>query len=73
MENEIALLMIVLAIWGILNLILFFKIWGMTNNVKRLADKFAPEQQEPDTDKEEIALDDDAQPISITKDGGLNL
>ena len=51
MENEIALLMIVLAIWGILNLILFFKIWGMTNNVKRLADKFAPEQREPDTDK----------------------
>ena len=46
---------------------------GMTNNVKRLADKFAPEQQEPDTDKEETALDDDAQPISITKDGGLNL
>lgn len=45
----------------------------MTNNVKRLADKFAPEQQEPDTDKEETALDDDAQPISITKDGGLNL
>lgn len=73
MENGIALLMIVLAIWGILNLILFFKIWGMTNNVKRLADKFAPEQQEPDTDKEETALDDDAQPISITKDGGLNL
>ena len=73
MENEIALLMIVLAIWAILNLILFFKIWGMTNNVKRLADKFAPEQQEPDTDKEETALDDDAQPISITKDGGLNL
>lgn len=73
MENEIALLMIVLAIWGILNLILFFKIWDMTNNVKRLADKFAPEQQEPDTDKEETALDDDAQPISITKDGGLNL
>lgn len=73
MENEIALLMIVLAIWGILNLILFFKIWGMTNNVKRLADKFVPEQQEPDTDKEETALDDDAQPISITKDGGLNL
>lgn len=73
MENEIALLMIVLAIWGILNLILFFKIWGMTNNVKRLADKFAPEQQKPDTDKEETALDDDAQPISITKDGGLNL
>ena len=73
MENEIALRMIVRAIWGSLNLILFFKIWGMTNNVKRLADKFAPEQQEPDSDKEETALDDDAQPISITKDGGLNL
>ena len=68
-----ALLFTIAIVGWILSVILFFKIWGMTNNVKRLADKFAPEQQEPDTDKEETALDDDAQPISITKDGGLNL
>lgn len=31
---------IVIFIFGILNLILFFKIWGMTNNVKKLAQRF---------------------------------
>lgn len=29
-------------IWGILNIILFFKIWGACNNIKRIADKYAP-------------------------------
>ena len=29
-------LSIIVLIWGILNIILFFKIWGMTNDVKEL-------------------------------------
>lgn len=29
---------IILTIWAILNIILFFKIWGMTNDVKKLKD-----------------------------------
>ncbi len=36
-------------IWGILSIILFFKVWGMTNDIKRIADKIAPkENQLPD-------------------------
>lgn len=31
---------IILLIFGVLQIILFFKIWGMTNDVKRLANKF---------------------------------
>lgn len=31
---------IILFIFGVLQIILFFKIWGMTNDVKRLANKF---------------------------------
>lgn len=31
---------IILIIFGVLQIILFFKIWGMTNDVKRLANKF---------------------------------
>lgn len=33
---------ILAVIWGILCLILFFKIWGACNNIKRIADKYAP-------------------------------
>ena len=30
-------------VWGILCIILFFKIWGACNNIKRLANKYAPD------------------------------
>lgn len=40
MENYIVFVSIVALIWGILNIILFFKIWEMTNDVKKLANKF---------------------------------
>ena len=45
-------------IWGILNTILFFKVWNACNNVKRIADKYAPEiinQRTPET-REEIDM-----------------
>lgn len=29
--------------WGILNIILFFKLWGACNNIKRIANKYAPD------------------------------
>ena len=32
----ILVLMIVLLVWGILEVILFFKVWGMTNNVEKI-------------------------------------
>lgn len=33
-------LTIVLLIFGVLQIILFFKVWGMTNDVKKLTNKF---------------------------------
>lgn len=33
-------LTIILLIFGVLQIILFFKVWGMTNDVKRLTNKF---------------------------------
>lgn len=30
-------------IWAVLNIILFFKLWGACNNIKRIADKYDPE------------------------------
>ena len=45
-------------IWGILNIILFFKVWNACNNVKRIADKYAPEitnQRTPET-RDEIDM-----------------
>ncbi len=46
---------IIAIVWGVLNIVLFFKIWGMCNNVNRLANHFCknssketvPESQTP--------------------------
>lgn len=32
------ILIAVLSVWGILEIVLFFKIWGMTNNIKEIKD-----------------------------------
>lgn len=29
--------------WAVLNVILFFKLWGACNDIKRIADKYAPD------------------------------
>ena len=39
MEGLMTFTGIVMIAFGILQIILFFKVWGMTNDVKRLADK----------------------------------
>ena len=33
-------------VWAILSIILFFKIWGMCDDVRALRNKFAPKQKE---------------------------
>lgn len=40
MENMLTFTGIVIIIFGILQIILFFKVWEMTNDVKTLKDKF---------------------------------
>lgn len=42
---EILLPIIALA-WAILNIILFFKIWGACDDIRRIADKYDPEGKE---------------------------
>lgn len=39
MEDMISFVSVVIIIFGILQIILFFKIWGMTNNVQRINNK----------------------------------
>lgn len=34
---------VIAIVWAVLNIILFFKLWGACNNIKRIADKFDPE------------------------------
>lgn len=34
---------IIAAVWGILCIILFFKVWRACNDIKRIADKYAPD------------------------------
>ncbi len=42
MIGSIGLFEILLLGWSILCVILFFKIWGACNDIKRLAEKYAP-------------------------------
>ena len=40
MNDTFTFIAVVLAIWGILEIILFFKVWMMTDNVEKLKNKF---------------------------------
>ena len=42
MEGFLVLVYVVMFVWGILNIILFFKLWGMTNDVKDIKDYLCP-------------------------------
>ena len=44
--NDLNLLAIMLIIFGILQIILFFKLWIMTNDVAAIRRKFAPQVEE---------------------------
>lgn len=39
MEQFIVILYVIMFVWGVLNIILFFKIWIMTNNVSAIRNK----------------------------------
>lgn len=39
-------LTIVLLIFGVLQIILFFKIWGMTNDIREIRDKYLKDEDE---------------------------
>lgn len=43
MESFIAIVVIV---WSILCLVLFFKLWGMTNDVKKILEMITPKQED---------------------------
>ena len=49
-DGWIAFYGIVFLIFAVLQIILFFKVWGMTNNVKKLKQKFV-ETEKPDTNE----------------------
>lgn len=39
-------LTIILLIFGVLQIILFFKVWGMTNDIKEIRNKYLKEEDE---------------------------
>ena len=70
--DNIAMFIVALVIiWVILNIILFFKIWGMTNDVNRIKEKMIPCNQ--DTMDEQITRlhvigkDDECEKIILSK------
>lgn len=57
MEDFIALVLIV---FGILQIILFFKIWGMTNNVKEMRDYFLSGKDAMEMEDEESKAEEES-------------
>ena len=47
---------IICVIWGVLNIVLFFKVWGMCDNIARLTEKIAPNVKENIENKKEINI-----------------
>ena len=45
MEGITLLVSIILIVFGVLQIILFFKLWGMTNDIRKLKDHFVPESK----------------------------
>ena len=60
---------LVCIIFGILNIILFFKVWGMCNDVKRMADHFCGSNYAPKYNFSSVNLADgkDARKAMITE------
>ena len=42
----INLLTIILLVFGVLQIILFFKVWGMTNDIKEIRNKYLKDEDE---------------------------
>ena len=57
MEGLLVIVWILGIVWSILCIILFFKVWGMCNNVKRLTDRLCddlPYNQKPYSGHEQV-------------------
>nr|DAL04440.1 MAG TPA: ATP synthase B/B' [Caudoviricetes sp.] len=48
-------LTIVLLIFGVLQIILFFKVWGMTNDIKEIRNKYLKDEDEKRRQEAEYA------------------
>lgn len=45
MEPEDLITLVIYVVWGILSIILFFKVWGMTNDVRELRNKYVVDEK----------------------------
>lgn len=54
MIGSFTFLEIIYLIWGVLCIILFFKVWSACNCINRIADKYAPIKKEKFNTREDI-------------------
>lgn len=47
MEAITIIVALIFIVFGVLQIILFFKMWSMTNDVRRIADKLTPSMEQP--------------------------
>lgn len=52
------LISVIALIWAVLNIILFFKLWGACNNIKRIADKYDPHTRAQAGEQPQISSED---------------
>lgn len=63
------LIALVAVVFGILQIILFFKLWGMTDDVKKLAEHFCDSQIPAPQPKEDIPITDYDKRLDTIKKG----
>lgn len=59
---------IIVIVFGILQIILFFKVWAMTNNVKKIANKLGCYNEPKDEVRKALLLNDKDKAVEILKE-----
>lgn len=57
--------LVIIAVFGVLQIILFFKIWGMTNDVRKLTNKFCPKEAPAPLPKITHEIQADDAPLAV--------
>lgn len=68
MEGITLIVAVIIIVFGILQIILFFKLWGMTNNIRKIADKLNSKISRNDQAQIELLKGDKDKAINLYKE-----
>ena len=66
MEGFMFIVYLIMVVWGILNIILFFKIWGMTNDVRELKEKIVEDNSNINIQNDDVIQSNKSENVNDT-------